>query len=760
MDLFTIIKKERLAGYLDSVVFGGFGAYLSQWAEDNHLDKLAILGKEYSSAPKAYRPQLLDAIERELQNSKITPLVEIGNPISQTVPVSALSAPLVSLKGIGEKRAQLFAKLGVNRVSDLLELYPRDYRDRRKLTRICDAQLGETITIRGLIVSCDLVRARRSGMAILSCIVKDDSGSISAVWFNQPFLQKKLQAGRQIQIYGRVEQRYGQPDLIVMEYQMGEEMDASLGLIPVYPATEGLSQKAIRSAIELAWKKVHAQVQPVLPSVLLQKRSLMEHVQALEIVHFPQDLSQLEAARRSLVYEELIQVQLAILLNTPGRNKVQRPPCDDQQLLADFTAALSFPLTAAQQRVIHEIYADMSADSVMARLVQGDVGSGKTIVAAAAIVKCCRQGRQAALMAPTEILARQHAANLSPLLNQLGLRTALLTGRTTAAERNQIVQQLRSGDLDCLIGTHALIQQGVEFHNMGLAITDEQHRFGVAQRAKLRGAEQTDVLIMSATPIPRTLAMTLYADLHISVIDELPPGRRPVKTYAVGYSYEQRIYRFIDKEISQGRQAYVVCPLVEDSDIADLNSATRVYENLSRNVFPQRRVSLLHGRMKAAEKEQDMQDFRDGNCDILVATTVIEVGVDVPNATVMLICDAERFGLAQLHQLRGRIGRGAAQSYCILLHNARSQVAQSRMRIITSTTDGFRLAEADLEQRGAGEIFGQRQHGLPELRIANVFRDAALLEPARQDAIAITQGQMDMPPILQKRVDKLLSLMT
>ena len=424
-----------------------------------------------------------------------------------------------------------------------------------------------------------------------------------------------------------------------------------------------------------------------------------------------------------------------------------------------FRRALPFTLTEAQRRVIDEIYADMDRDRPMSRLVQGDVGSGKTMVAAAAMLKCCAAGRQAALMAPTEILARQHYATLAPLFDQLGLTSALLTGSTPASRRREVLDWLYNGELDCIIGTHALIQTGVEFYDLGLAVTDEQHRFGVAQRARLRSDSAVDMLIMTATPIPRTLAMTIYADLELSVIDQLPPGRKTVQTFAVDHSYEQRVFDFIEKQVAEGGQAFVVCPLIYENEELELGSVTAVYERLSKEVFPNRRVGLLHGKMKPQEKDAAMTAFREGETDILVATTVIEVGVDVPNACVMLILDAERFGLAQLHQLRGRIGRGERQGYCILLYTPLNPLVQERMNVVCHTTDGYELAEADLRLRGPGEFLGERQHGLPELQAADIFRDSDLLQQAHEDAAELLSAGA-LPEGLEKRVQALSSLMT
>ncbi|MEG1500359.1 MAG: ATP-dependent DNA helicase RecG, partial [Clostridiales bacterium] len=441
-------------------------------------------------------------------------------------------------------------------------------------------------------------------------------------------------------------------------------------------------------------------------------------------------------------YEELFLLQSAILKNGKIIKKAGISHGHPGREWQDFLAALPFALTQAQVRVIGEILADMEAPQVMARLLQGDVGSGKTVVAAAALYCNYLNGYQGALMAPTEILARQHYQSLQSLLEPLSVRIALLTGKVSGKKRGELLASLEAGEIDIIIGTHALIQEQVSIPCLGLAITDEQHRFGVMQRAALSGREGlADVLVMTATPIPRTLSLTLYGDLDISIIDELPPGRQPIKTYAVSYDLEVRIFAFLEKEIKKGRQIFIVCPLVEESEKLDLENAVSLYENLQKQIFPHRRLGLLHGKMKSKEKESIMDDFAQGNLDILVSTTVIEVGINIPNATVMLIREAQRFGLAQLHQLRGRIGRGGEQSYCILMNNAKGNIARERMRVLCQSNDGFLIAEEDLRLRGPGDFFGTRQHGLPELKTANLFTDAALLEMARNDVLELMEDQ-------------------
>ncbi|MDO4731891.1 MAG: ATP-dependent DNA helicase RecG [Bacillota bacterium] len=764
-EVLALIQRERQAGCCDAVVFGGFGLYLAEWAEERGLARLAEAGRCYAGLALEQRGAALAEMEemlRALPPDSAAPLPKPKPAAHPGAKAPILSMPLTTLPGCGSRRAELFARLGLRSLGDLLLWLPRDYRDRRAVTPIGQAAPGSQISLRGTILGTEILPTK-GRVTVLKCYLQDESGVMPLLWFNQTFLQKKLSPGRRLLVYGTVEKRFRSLELTVQDYQILEEGELGGGIVPVYAATEGLNQKSLRSAVSAAYQRCAAYIEDIVPLPLREKRMLMGRREAIRCLHFPENFGELEFARRSLAYEELLCLELALAAQAAPRAELQRPrdpsAPGDEELLRQFSAALPFSLTEAQQRVIREIYSDMSGSYAMSRLVQGDVGSGKTAVAAAAIYKCFRSGRQAALMAPTEILASQHYQSLLPLLTKLGLSVSLLTGSTKSVERKAQVSQLKAGVLDCLIGTHALIQEGVDFQDLGLAITDEQHRFGVSQRARLRRSNQVDMLVMTATPIPRTLAMTLYGDLDLSVIDQLPPGRQPIRTYAVDYSYEQRIYRFLEKEISQGRQAFIVCPLVEESEKVDLESATALFESLRQEVFPHRRLALLHGRMKPAEKEEVMQAFYQGHTDILVSTTVVEVGVNVPNASIMLIRDAERFGLAQLHQLRGRIGRGSQQSHCILLHNAKSDVARARMRIISSTSDGFALAEADLRQRGPGEFFGQRQHGLPELRVADLSRDEELLEMARLDAKAIREGQLESTDALEAASRKLLDFL-
>lgn len=740
MDLQTLLKKEEKAGYNDSSVFGGFGTYLAALAQEKQLGRLEELALAYSEASLRERPELLLAISQELL---VLPVEEAEEamPASFTPKSNreaSLDMPIQYLKGVGPKRAALFQHMGIHTVGDLLFFFPREYQDRRSITLIGEASLDSLIFLRGKIVKLDVLRPRPR-MVILKAWLQDNSGIIPAIWFNQSFLQKQLTPGREIMVRGRVERKYGQVQLQVQDYEWVEdESDRQGKIVGIYRLTENLNQKILRNVITLAWQKYGHLIGEVIPPFILEKRELMGRAEAVENLHFPDSFAKQEMARRRMAYEEFLFLQLTLIKNSGLHAKAGIAHNDDPDILTRFTKALPFQLTGAQQRVIREIYADMERPEVMARLVQGDVGSGKTIVAGAAICKAAAGGYQSALMAPTEILAQQHEHSLSPILSSLGLKFGLLTGSSPQSQRQKLLQAVSEGQIDLLIGTHTLIQAKVNFACLGLAITDEQHRFGVMQRSMLGEKGQSpDVLVMTATPIPRTLALTLYGDLNLSLIDELPPGRKKIKTYAVSYGYEERIFAFLEKEMAKGRQIFVICPLVEESEKLDLESAGELAAHLQKDVFPQRKVGLLHGRMKAKEKDQIMNELRAGKIDILVSTTVIEVGIDIPNATVMLIRDAERFGLAQLHQLRGRIGRGAEQSYCILMSDSHTPVAKERLKVMSESEDGFMIAEADLKLRGPGEFFGIRQHGLPELRVANLFQDGKILEEAKEDVLAI-----------------------
>jgi len=673
-----------------------------------------------------------------------------GSPSAERAPAEpprpGPATPLQYLKGIGPERAKLLAKLGLATVEDALFHLPIRHEDRSQLVRLRSIMPGEARTCAGTIRGVS-PPPRGRPRAPLSVLLGDGTGFLTAVWFNQPYLERLFKRGQRLIVHGKVG-RYGSGPLQIQvkDYEIveeGEDETLHTGrLVPVYRLTQGLTQRPMRALMRRLVEGYVDLVEEPIPERIRASRRFLPIAAALRAGHFPQTSAEQADARRRLVFDDffLLQLGLAIRREREGRQRgLRMNPAGT--LCRRLTGSLPFALTAAQERVWREIRTDMAEPYPMNRLLQGDVGSGKTVIAALAILTAIESGYQAAFMAPTEILAEQHLLTLAGLLRPLGVEVALLTNAVKGKARAGLLAAVAGGELGCVVGTHALVQEGVRFKRLGLAVVDEQHRFGVAQRAMLRGkGESPDVLVMTATPIPRTLALTLYGDLEVSVLDQLPPGRKPVLTVARPEAKRQRIYDFLRAEIASGRQAYVVCPLVEESEASDLRAATEMAERLQRAVFPDLRVGLLHGRMGFADKERVMSELKAGGIHILVSTTVIEVGIDVANASVMLVEHAERFGLSQLHQLRGRVGRGPWKSYCILLSAARSDDARRRIAAMTETNDGFRIAEVDLSVRGPGDFFGTRQSGLPEFRVADLLRDATALEEARGEAVAIVKA--------------------
>lgn len=658
----------------------------------------------------------------------------------------ALTKPVTTLKGVGQKFAEKLNRLGAETIGDLLYLFPRRYDDYTLLRPINKLQYGEQVTVIGTIWQTK-VRRTRTNQPITECIVNDGTGSVQATWFNQPWLAEQLPAGMQIVLSGKVEMFLGRLVFNSPEWEPLElEPLRTRRIVPVYPLTEGLTAAKMRELMQRVVKEWSTRLPDPLPVEIRKHRRFYSLSRAIQQMHFPDSHESMRHARQRLAYDELFLLQLGM-----QRQRREWQAHSGMPLLVEpeqfdvFMNALPFSLTSAQQRVINEIRADLALSRPMNRLLQGDVGSGKTIVAAAAMVTAAWAGAQSALMAPTEILAEQHYRGLCALLEPLGLKVALLTGSTPPPERLAIHEGLASGAIQILIGTHALIQPTVNFRRLGVIIIDEQHRFGVDQRAALREKGPTDngdavsphLLVMSATPIPRTLALSLYGDLDLSILDEMPPGRQEIKTRWLRASERERAYNFIRRQTDEGRQAFLIYPLVEESEMIDARAAVEEHERLQREVFPDKQVGLIHGRLRSDEKETAMRAFVDHETDMLVATSVIEVGVDVPNSTVIVIEGADRFGLAQLHQFRGRVGRGQHQSYCILIAEDVSAEAEQRLAALEATNDGFVLAERDLELRGPGEFFGRRQSGLPELRLASLLHDSEVLTMAQEDAAAI-----------------------
>ncbi len=686
----------------------------------------------------------------------------------------SLDTPVQYVKGIGPKRADLLKKIGISTVEDALSYLPWRYEDRGNLKKIGRVSIGAYETVMGEVVSAEVARTKRQWVKIFELVITDRSGMLLGSWFNQPFMQKAFRVGQKVILSGIVKSnpyRGGMPQIDNPEYEIIEENEQDSlihtgRIVPIYRVTSGLSVRHLRSMIKIMLDSCPAPAE-ALPDRIVSRYALLPAGRALSEVHFPEtikDLDQLNRgttpAHRRLSFEELFFLEIGLALKKRGI--VVRKKGITFAWKGAFEKKLRetipFRLTGAQERVLADIRKDMTAEKPMNRLVQGDVGSGKTIVAMIACLTAVENGYQACIMAPTEILAEQHFRNISRMADPLGVVVRSLTGRMKKKEKESLLAGIADGSVQITVGTHALIEQNVTFHKLGLAVIDEQHRFGVMQRSTLTAkGYEPDVLVMTATPIPRTLALTVYGDLDVSVIDEMPPGRTPVITRLYFESKRKEAYQFIETELRKGRQAYVVYPLVEETEKSDLKAATEMAAHLQKDVFPQWKVGLLHGRMKSEEKEAAMAAFKSGTTHILVSTTVIEVGVDVPNATVMVIEHPERFGLAQLHQLRGRVGRGGDQSYCILMGPRMfAEEARVRLNAFSRTTDGFRIAEEDLRLRGPGEFFGTRQSGLPDLRAANIIRDAELLEQARAEAFDLIAEDPGLArhPLLRDAVRK------
>lgn len=634
------------------------------------------------------------------------------------------------IKGVGSVRAESFKKLSVDTVGALLRYYPRTYEDWSRVYSVKEAPLNENCCIKAIVSDTPTSVRILGGRTLSKTSVTDGIGIMNMTFFNNKYIKNMLKEGEEYYFFGKVTlNRYGAREMTSPVFRKAAS-DARI--VPVYPQSNTLTSKQIEKVVKTALDEI-ATVPEYLPDTIIRENSLCSLDFAIRNIHFPADYASLERARNRLIFDELFALQLG-LLSIKNRTRTLSGCVIKNDCSGEFISTLPFEMTNAQKRAVREALSDMQKNEPMNRLLQGDVGSGKTAVAAALIYTAVKNGYQCAMMAPTEVLAEQHIRTFEKLLRDTGISAVLLTGSTKAAEKKIIKEKLKSGEISLAIGTHALIQEDVEFGNLGLVITDEQHRFGVAQRTSLsEKGRNPHIYVMSATPIPRTLAMILYGDLNVSVLDELPPGRQSVDTYCVGRDYHERIYKFIKKHLDAGSQGYIVCPLVEEGE-SDIVPAEELYGLLSQSEFASYRVGLLHGRMKPKDKDEVMRSFAAGNIDLLISTVVIEVGVDVPNATVMVIENAERFGLSQLHQLRGRIGRGSEKSTCILVSDAQNEEAKTRFDIMCKTSDGFKIADADLKLRGPGDFFGKRQHGLPRLALADILTDTELLMKAQRAA--------------------------
>lgn len=655
-----------------------------------------------------------------------------------------LTDSVQTLPGIGPARAKRLEKLGLTTARDLLFWFPRNYEDRREVSSIREAPMDRPVCVKAMVATQPRASYIRKGLELVKVNVVDDQDAMEITFFNQSYIRTALSPGMVCLFYGTVERKGRRFTMNNPVFEQEDKQRFTQCIMPVYPLTAGISNNLLAGAVRRLLEDCVQQLEDPLPRAIVQKHKLAQTGYAVQTVHFPPSWEELEVAKRRLVFEELFLLSLGLSMLKGSGRRQKGVPCRYYDP-KEYTDTLPFSLTGAQKRTICEAFSDMTSGKAMNRLIQGDVGSGKTVVGAACAWLMAKNGLQSALMAPTEILAEQHYKTLAPLLEQSGQRVGLLTGSMRVREKREVWAKLEAGEIDLLIGTHALISEGVHFKKLGLVITDEQHRFGVGQRAALVGKgddqERPHVLVMSATPIPRTLALIVYGDLDVSVIDERPPGRQEVETVLVGEDKRQRMYGFVRKQVQEGHQVYLVCPAVEETEGMallpggmDLKAVTAYAQELQTQVFPDLRVGFLHGKLKAKEKEAAMSAFSRGDLDLLVATTVIEVGVDVPNATLIIIENAERFGLSQLHQLRGRVGRGKAKSYCVLVSSAQGQDARQRMKALCATNDGFQIAEEDLKLRGPGDFFGSRQHGLPPLKVADLAGDTRVLYEAKEAA--------------------------
>ncbi len=779
----TILELEKSKGYRDLAVMGGLDRFLYRMTPPP--PKLSrLLSQSYSALGITEREKWVRSVLAHLDTRERRADRQPRTPASKREPVPPrpqvdvdrhLTDPITSIKGISTILASKFSKLGVTRIRDLLYFFPRHHIDYSRRCLISELEVGTEQTIIATVWEAT-ERATSRRMRTAEAIVGDESGNIRVIWFNQPYLAKKLTPNSRLVISGKVSLFRGRKVFESPEWEPLESDDLTHTgrLVPVYPLTAGLSPRVVRKLVKGTIDRWLPELADFLPQDVRKVAKLPSLSKALSQVHYPDSESSKDQARRRLAFDELFLIQIGVLSKRRDWRKEGTGNAFQSQsdCLGPFFNSLPFTLTAAQKHVFEEIQGDLVKTKPMSRLLQGDVGSGKTVVATAAMLLAAANGYQAALMAPTEILAEQHFENICRLFDRVSgtegngksvssyasllpqpIGVGLLTGSLRESAKQDIQERISSGEINIVIGTHALIQKGVEFPHLGLVVIDEQHRFGVMQRSELRcKGSSPHVLAMSATPIPRTLALTLYGDLDLSVIDELPPGRNEIKTKWLSPGQRQSAYDFIAKQVAAGRQAFIICPLIEESEAIDAKAATTEYERLSRNVFPQLRLGLLHGRLSGSEKEEVMRHFRGGELDILVSTPVVEVGVDVPNATVMLIDGADRFGLAQLHQFRGRVGRGEHQSYCLLLAGTPSIEARERLSLLERTQDGFAIAEEDLRLRGPGEFFGTRQTGLPELKMARLS-DVELLELARVEAIRL----FDADPYLQQPEHRLLT---
>lgn len=658
------------------------------------------------------------------------------------------------IKGIGKKKQQMLGQLNISTLGDLLHYFPREYSDRSQVHKIAEVENEQNANLEVEIIKGPIIRRINKKLSVLNYIGKDESGIIYLTWFNQEFVKNQIELGQHIRVTGKVKKGFGKVELHNIVYEKAEAEEKLTGkIVPIYGLTKGINNADMIKWLGTAFENYGEAVESIVPEVLRKQRKLLDYLEALKLYHFPKDRESFKEAKRTLIYEELFSTEIGMYL-IKHSNQKQGIIFEKKPEVDSFIRELPFELTKAQKRVVDEILLDMEKPLTMSRLVQGDVGSGKTIVAIIALLNAVLNNHQGALLVPTEILAKQHFEKMKNLLSPLNIELGLLVGSLTAKQKNEVYEKLEAGEIQIVVGTHALMEDTVVFNRLGLVVTDEQHRFGVRQRAKIaQKGEGIDVLVMTATPIPRTLSLIVYGDLEVSIIDELPAGRKPIKTYVVGENKRADAYGFIEEQIKQGRQGFVVCPAIEQNEEIQMKSAEEVYENI-KLFLPNCKIGLIHGKLNKKDKDEVMENFIQQNIDILVSTTVIEVGVDIPNASIMLVENAERFGLAQLHQLRGRIGRGGYESYCVLVNGSRSEVSKKRMEIMKTSNDGFVIAEKDMEIRGPGQILGLRQHGLPEFKVADLMRDIKVLNEIQKDCNAILAGELPVNSLEQQKIIK------
>jgi ATP-dependent DNA helicase RecG len=778
-----ILNLEKNLNYTDRAVIGGLAQFAAFWREDVQqgsvdpgltelIQQTSTLLATYSQESASRRREIVDEILAKWEKVEPNVPAEKPAPAKRTAPRPAsksasksrtdLSSPVSELHGVSDTYSKRLARLGVTTIRDLLYLFPHRYDDYRSLKTIDQLEYGEQVTIIATVRETQ-ERTSKRGQSIVTSTVADGTGTVQITWFNQPFLVRRLKPGKQIVISGKVDQYLGRLTFSSPTWEpLDEDLIHTARLVPVYPLTRDITARWLRRIVKRTVDYWSLRLPDHLPLSVREQRDLLELESAIRQIHFPDSGEMLERARRRLAFDELLMIQLGVLKQRrQWQERSGQPVQIDSSLLRTFVESLPFTLTSAQERALSEILADLEKARPMSRLLQGDVGSGKTVVAAAAMLVTAASGMQTVLMAPTEILAEQHYASLEKLWGELWLpgltkvssQLRLLTGGLKQSDKDRIYEEISTGDARIIVGTHALIQQGVDYHNLGLVVIDEQQRFGVTQRASLRQkGHNPHMLVMSATPIPRTLALTIYGDLDISTIDQLPPGRKEIVTRWMRPRERERAYEYVRGRVRESQQAFIICPLIEESEKIEAKAAVEEHRRLQEDVYPDLRLGLLHGRMTSEEKDVVMRSFYEGELDVLVCTPVVEVGIDVPNATVMLIEGADRFGLAQLHQFRGRVGRGDQQSYCLLLADSPSDTGVQRLKVIEATQDGFKLAEEDLAMRGPGEFFGTRQSGLPDLKVARLG-DVKVLEEAR----AVAQEIWQEDPTLELPQNRLLA---